>query len=218
MRHHKRIHSAQAVHLNKLSHSAGELETLTDTSEIASTSNKVCLSAQEFDAHDSTSVFKRSPKRLMPLPQPGKLSHTTALVRNTSANASHIDSLISSKETLNVEDDLIPPPTVGACSGNTEACEKMSETTYPDSEHLISKGFDLNGSLDLKHIDSRSEDESDLMQVTSRVENLDISSEKDEQYVSAEENYDYDPLASDSERRPSSILRRKQFEEKSRGG
>ncbi|GFT67972.1 uncharacterized protein NPIL_385551 [Nephila pilipes] len=219
-KYHRRVHSA-ATHLQKFSHSAGELESLTDLSETAGPSNKICLSAQELDPSESLGKHsKHGPPKKFLYVLPVKSPPFNDASRNSNGNASHsnVQPILSENNSNSLEMSSKVKSLVTDDGSNVESSTAENQTLkdgMADENKPVLSSLERNGALDLKHIDSRSEDDVEIIESTVSMKNLDISNEisfDNEIYISADDNCD--PPESDPERRPSSILRKKISEER----
>ncbi|GBO07696.1 hypothetical protein AVEN_90038-1, partial [Araneus ventricosus] len=220
-RHHRRVQSA-ATHLQKFSHSAGELESLTDLSEAAAPSNKICLSAQELDPSDCSGKYSKktsSPVKKYPLGLLAKSALSSVEVsKNGNGNTSHCSVLSDAPENNSNLIEISSKAASLTAKNNYDkegsTIEQACKNGLVSEDRPVLSSLELNGTLNLKHIDSRSEDDAEVIESTVSMKNLDISSEvsfDNEIYISADDNCDYPE--SDTERRPSSILRKKVSEE-----
>ncbi|GIY11248.1 uncharacterized protein CDAR_246131 [Caerostris darwini] len=221
-RHHRKIHSA-ATHLQKFSHSAGELESLTDLSEAAGSSNKICLSAQELDPHESSGNYSRNSlassiknhSHALPL---RFISPINDALEKGCGNTSHCnmqpDVLENNSNLLEINNSTSSALKSGS-DKEILVNDSQGLRNIIDQNKPVLSGLELNGILDLKHIDSRSEDDTEVIQSTISLKNLDISGDgnfDNEIYISADDNCD--SPESDADKRPSSILRKKYSEER----
>lgn len=215
--------SSTARFSQKLSHSAGELETLTDFSEVPSR-NKTYLSAQEYGDRECSCVafnssnsggviaksnfLKLSPKHL------GKEENTSAL-KNTCDNTSQVDTNSkTTKDEHNMhhkESDL--KDLAHDCENSQSTNQKEIINSKIGSEQIVSndsKNSDLKFDCD----DSINTGNDGVETSAIQLEGLTIAddSKNADVYLSADESLEV--VGSDGERRPNSILRKKSSEER----
>ena len=213
-------HSPKICFSQKLSHSAGELESLTDFSEVPNR-NRTCMSAQEFDDQgcsritvssetlhgvEGKNLKKLSPKHLRR--NENGLSFTNACdntsqidIKNESTNDGHN---LMSKE--NNFDDLM--------SSTQDSCNFLQ---FKDSKENGTNSEQINLCTDLINSDIQKDCDSNTLEIeieTSaiKLESLNISDNSKSTDVSADESGD--AMGSDGEKRRGSILRKKSSEEK----
>ncbi|XP_054706300.1 uncharacterized protein LOC129216158 [Uloborus diversus] len=224
---HATAHSSQ-----KLSHSAGELETTSDFPDKCS-NNSICLSAQEFDVQGYSEINSKH-RNVSSKRHSAQSFGNNSLHYNASGavgdNSSQLDQLNNDKfSCCSAENDQKSSLLTANCKSsinfiNTDSKTDKSMNTSSENNEILSKvSSDQEANLSCpKRSDSNincgtveSSDCQDVHDNTIKMGNLEISPENgddNEVNVSADESNDL--VGSDGERRPSSILRKKFSEER----
>lgn len=200
----------------KLSHSAGELESLTDLTEVPSR-NKTYLSAQECDDHEylRISFTARNSSKL-----------TAENIQKTSTQVSGNDNEATTKTENCDNASHVDDKNESVCDTEFQEHKNLSDSVplNNDNPKSADQKEDINSEIQQEQIEITSEpndsnlklDCDDEMQTNAiKLKNLEISdssSKSTDAYLSADENGE--AVFSDGERRPSSILRKKSFEDK----